>query len=255
MPDWLVGLLIVVVVTGLSIAGVEVVRRKVDHDLLKSHQEVAGFIYAVVGVIYAVLLAFVIIVVWEKFDQAAKGAEQEANQLADLSRDANAFSDSLDIPLERAVARYADLVVSEEWPRMAQGGFGEQAHMAYDTLWRIARGIRPTSAYENAWYGQLLDHLNKLGDYRRLRLLSARTTIPSMIWVLLIAGGAITISFTFLFDTPHRLSQWAMVGALSGLIAFILFLISSLDQPFDGSISVQPHAFESVVDRIDRTVR
>ena len=48
------------------------------------HNDVAGFIYAVLGVIYAVLLALVVIATWEEFGRARVTVEAEANALAEI---------------------------------------------------------------------------------------------------------------------------------------------------------------------------
>jgi hypothetical protein len=53
--------------------GPVVVRRYVTLENLAKNNEVAGFKFAVVGVLYAVLLAFAIIVVWERFSDAENG--------------------------------------------------------------------------------------------------------------------------------------------------------------------------------------
>ena len=50
-------------------------------DALARHNDVAGFIYAALGVIYAVLLALVVIAVWGEYDAASVTVEQEANAL------------------------------------------------------------------------------------------------------------------------------------------------------------------------------
>jgi hypothetical protein len=52
---------------------------------------VAGFIYAVLGIVYAVLLGFAAITVWERYDRAQASVEQEADDLAELYRDAETF--------------------------------------------------------------------------------------------------------------------------------------------------------------------
>ena len=44
----------------------------------------AGFIYAALGVIYAVLLALVVISVWEEYQAASETVEQEANATAEI---------------------------------------------------------------------------------------------------------------------------------------------------------------------------
>jgi hypothetical protein len=48
----------------LALAGFELVHRLVPVASRQRHNDVAGFIYAALGVIYAVLLALVVITVW-----------------------------------------------------------------------------------------------------------------------------------------------------------------------------------------------
>jgi hypothetical protein len=50
----------------MSMLGLLLVRRYVALNRLTINNEIAGFKFATVGELYAVLLAFVIIVVWEK---------------------------------------------------------------------------------------------------------------------------------------------------------------------------------------------
>src|SRR5579883_2735977 len=54
--------------------------------------DVAGFIYAVVGPLYAILLAFVVFVVWGHFEDAKTGVATEANEAAGIWRQATALS-------------------------------------------------------------------------------------------------------------------------------------------------------------------
>jgi protein-S-isoprenylcysteine O-methyltransferase Ste14 len=67
-----------------ALVGLSVVQRLVPVTIRKEHNDVAGFIYAVLGVIYAVLLALVVIAVWEEFGRARVTVEAEANALAEI---------------------------------------------------------------------------------------------------------------------------------------------------------------------------
>ena len=60
------------------------VQRLVPAKLRAQQNDVAGFIYAVVGVVYAVLLALVVIAVWEQFERARETVESEANAVAEI---------------------------------------------------------------------------------------------------------------------------------------------------------------------------
>ena len=50
--------------------GPVLLRRWSSYERLSSNNEIAGFKFATVGVIYSVLVAFAVIVVWEKFNDA-----------------------------------------------------------------------------------------------------------------------------------------------------------------------------------------
>ncbi len=70
LPLWLSGILVIGPPTLIAMAGPVIIRRYVKLSRLRTNNEIAGFKFATVGVIYAVLLAFAIIIVWEKFNDA-----------------------------------------------------------------------------------------------------------------------------------------------------------------------------------------
>ncbi len=67
--------------SGLS---VYLVHRYWAHEKRQEHTEVAGFIFAGVAVLYAVLLAFVVIVGWETLSSAHATTYTEADQLSNI---------------------------------------------------------------------------------------------------------------------------------------------------------------------------
>ena len=68
----------------VALAGLELVQRLVPASSRQPHNDVAGFIYAALGVIYAVLLALVVIAVGGIL-AASETVEQEANALAEIA--------------------------------------------------------------------------------------------------------------------------------------------------------------------------
>ncbi|HET9928869.1 MAG TPA: hypothetical protein VFQ09_08660 [Rubrobacter sp.] len=78
------GVLVIGAVCLVALAGLELVQRLVPADSRRPHNDVAGFIYAALGVIYAVLMALVVIAVWEEFQTASEIVEQEANASAEI---------------------------------------------------------------------------------------------------------------------------------------------------------------------------
>ena len=105
----------------VALAGLEVVQRLVPATSRQPHNDVAGFIYAALGVIYAVLIALVVIAVWEEYEAASVTVEQEANAAADIFWLADRLPEPRDTHIQELVRSYAEEVVHREWPLMEQG--------------------------------------------------------------------------------------------------------------------------------------
>jgi hypothetical protein len=231
----------------LSIAGTLLVRRLVGVEVLERHNEVAGFIYAVLGVVYAVLLGFAAITVWERYDRAQASVAQEANDLADLYRDAQTFPSDTRAKLGSQIRDYVRLTVEKEWPAMADGKSSPEVWDAYLRLWRTYYQFAPGTDQERTWYSQSLTKLNDLGDQRRMRLLMSRIgSVPAMMWVALLGTGAITIAFSFLFGTPNAVAQVVMSLGLAFMIVLVMVAIIALGEPFAGISRVGPQPFEQL---------
>ena len=252
---WIWGVLVVGTIVGLAIGGMFLVRRSVTLSTLESHNQVAGFIYSVVGVVYAVLLAFIAIVVWQQHTQVQTQIEQEANQLGDLYRNAQVFPEEVRTRLQSQIRAYGRIVLEKEWPAMAKGETSVDAWAAYNQLWRAYQQVEARNDHERLWYSKSLDQLDQLGDYRRLRVLSNRAAVPALMWVVLLATGIITIGFSFFFGTTNSSAQALMIAALSATIGFVLFLIWALNHPFAGLIRVEPVAFHHVWTIIEQSAQ
>jgi hypothetical protein len=256
MSTWLWGLLLAGATIVLAVTGAMVTRHRIGPERLKLNNEVAGFIYAVIGVVYAVLLGFSALIVWEQYDKAQVVVEEEANKLADLYRSAQTFPDDMRTEVETSLRTYARLVIDKEWPAMAEGQFSPETWDAYDHLWRIYQNFEPSNDHERTWFGESLTRMNDLGDQRRLRLLASRSeAVPNVMWIVLLGAGAVTVSFTLLFGTMNPTAHILMIAALATTIALVLFSIFAMHEPFAGVTRVEPEAFHQVLELFDRQSR
>ena len=239
-------------ITVVSVVGGLLVRRWVNVEVLERHNEVAGFIHAVIGVLYAVVLGFTAVIVWERFAEAQNNVEKAANELGDLFRDAQAFPDDVREELQTNLRSYVRLVIEKEWPAMAEGKSSPEAWEAFNQIWQSYYRFRPQNEYERVWYAQSVAILNQFGDQRRLRLLSSQSSgIPAVMWAVLVGAGAITIGFSFLFGTKNTVAQALMTGGLAMTIALVLLSIVALEHPFAGLARVEPEAFKQTKDNLD----
>jgi hypothetical protein len=82
MPLWLSGIILVGMTMLVAMSGPPLIRRRIQLDRLRVNNEVAGFKFATVWVLYAELLAFAVIVMWEKFAEAERTVAKEAGAVA-----------------------------------------------------------------------------------------------------------------------------------------------------------------------------
>lgn len=251
LPFWVVNTLLVLGMPVLSVAGLYAVRRTVSPQSLREHHDVAGFILAIVGVIYAVLLAFVVLVVWERYEDARVHLEQESNSLVDVYRLAHGLEPNTRHQVRDGVRVYAQSVIQEEWPVMQRGSMSDQTSHTLDLLWGRCTDAKVNGDRESVVLGEVLDRMTEVSDNRRLRLLGARTGVPPAMWVVLFFGAAATISFTYFFGLEKFRTQAVMTAILAVTVGLVLYLISSLQYPFSGRLGIQPEALQYAMERLD----
>ncbi|HET7270458.1 MAG TPA: DUF4239 domain-containing protein [Rubrobacter sp.] len=245
----ILGLIFVALFVAVSVGGLILVQRLVPSTKRQEHNEVAGFIYAVLGVAYAVLLGLMVVAVWQDRQAAEDAATNEANELATVFWIAHALPEPQARHTQELARSYARVVVEEEWPLMKQGKASPRAWDLLDELRSSIEAFRPTTDAQLVLYDHELQGVHDLGDARRARLLKANEGLPAILWVVLIMGGTIVVGFTYLFGLRSTRVHTLMVGALALTIALVLFTIGALDYPFRGDVRVGPGAFQSVLER------
>lgn len=243
----------VVIVAGTivaSVAGVTLVRR-LPRERLEENQDVVSVMFSAVGVLYTVLLAFMVVLVWEQFNSAEDRTEQEATRISNLLRNSSVFPAPVRSEIQERLITYTQSVIDDEWETMARGESSSTTSTAYRRVWTAYYDFHPQNEREHDFYAESISRLNELGQERRLRVISSQSSIPSILWILLVAGALITIGYLYLFAISNALLQRLMIGSVTGLLAFILFLVLALDHPFAGEISVTPDAYEDIVESFE----
>src|SRR6267142_3860762 len=109
------------IITFLSLAGLYLVRRKYSAEVLKENHEVAAIIFNAFGLLYGVVVAFVVFVTWSGYDEATKNLQLEANETLDIFHSAKAFPDPISKTIQQGLMDYAASVYDDELKRMAVG--------------------------------------------------------------------------------------------------------------------------------------
>jgi hypothetical protein len=249
--DILVSIIVVLGLTAAAVGLLAVVDRRISPRERAKHNEVAGFIYAIVGNVYAVLLALVVVAVWNQFEQAGDTVSEESSALAGVFWVSHGLPQPQGHQMQALASAYANEVVDTEWDNMAAGEPSPEGWAIVDRMRATLLEVEPTTPAETELYAEGLDQLQRLADGRRIRLVESEQGIPAVLTMVLVVGCVVTIGFTALFGLTSTLAHRIMVGSLAGLIGLVLVTVTLLDSPFSGGARVGPDEFERLLQRFE----
>lgn len=254
IPAWLFMSASVIGACALACGLLTLVRLRMTRNEQITHNDVAGPILTTIGTVLAVMMSFMVVGVWQEYDNAAQTAQQEASALSDLHHLADAYPPGIAVRIQNNVDRYVQLVVSDEWPAMKHG---RESRAAHDTAYRIAAVLnawQPSSPHEQALQARGMDYTGAFLDARRNRILENRQGIPLVLWATMLLTGFVTVVFSFYFRVDRPRAQYIMVIALTAVITLIFTLIAELDFPFRGDIAVEPYSFIHIMNALHGTL-
>jgi hypothetical protein len=251
-PTWVVGTAIVAVTSGFAIVGLALVNRFMPPGIREQHNNVANPITNIVALVYAVILAFLVIAVWQDFGKANDIAQHEASSVSDVYRAARTYPETLQRRVRAGLEDYVRLVVSEEWKLQATGRPSERSWLALEGVYKEMIDFEPKTPREQIVHAEQLREFNELLDYRRARLTMAGSGLQPVIWVVVLFGTALVIAFSWFFGTDNIRAHYVMSALMGVAIGLVLFLIASLDYPFRGGVSISAVAFEQVQENFKR---
>jgi hypothetical protein len=234
----------------VSAAGLRLTQRFVPHDRREPHNDVAGFIFAAIGVLFAVPLAFVVVAVWGNNDSARQTTFKEADALAGVYWISRQLPLPLGSQLEHETLQYANTVMDTEWPLMADGKSSPAATQLVYAMRDSVFAFNPVTAQQQVLFDHAVTHIEDLATERRARLNEAADHVPTLLWVVLIGGAAVTVGFTFLFGLSNTAAHTLMIVTLAGLIVVSLIVVKEMSVPFSGGTKVDPKAFEVFLSRL-----
>ena len=247
LPLWLSAIIMLVPATLLAMAGPVLVRRYVPLRRLRTNNEVAGFKFATVGVLYAVLLAFAVIVVWEKFNQADSDVAKEAGAAATVFRLTQGVEATHSAAIRKAMTEYLSAAIDKDWTAMEQGKASPEVTEALNRIYTAVLKFHTIDAGEQLVVAEILRQVDMISEARRARLVVADGVVPDIIWMVLFGGAFITVAFTFFFGTENLGAQTVMTGGLTILVFAGLLTIVVIDHPFAGTVKVGPEPLAAVI--------
>ena len=242
---------IIIAVAAASAGMLWLARRNPLNERFSSQLGEHSSAFDFLGIAFAILLGFVVLQAYDSYNDAKRGAEQEAQAVLELTRTASAFTPEEHERLEGTLVCYGRAVIEQGWPAMQDGGEGSPVVTDWGRRFREAAfELRVRSLIEEAAFRQLLMEQDRRIEGRRMRLAEAVRVTPPPMWFVLILGALLTVGWIVL-GADRRGSfvvQASAVASVAAMATATLLLVWFLDHPFaDESGSIRPIEMEEVL--------
>lgn len=252
VPTWVVGLVLIGGIPALAIViKVWLGRRAALSG--EAHNEVAGFLVAIVAAIYAVVVGFTIVSLYEGNVTAGQDVSTEAADLLQLHEGNFVLGPVVSARIDSDVVAYATAIV-DSWARTSQGDESAQVQISLNDIYTTLDQIKPQTDAQADFLTQAVVDIDGLSQARVARQLEALEagSLPLILWVGILLTSAVTLGFTVLFSLENKTIAYAMVIGVALVIAVNIFLLIELSYPFVGTIAVGPGKFSDVIQLIGR---
>jgi hypothetical protein len=207
------------------------------------HNELIGWQVSVLGTTYAVIVGFMLYAVWSNFQLADDNAGAEANCLLNVVRTAQGLPGGERLQIQDLARKYVNVMLSQEWPAMSQLHFSPESQRIIMQLWTVVSATKVHDAAEQTSLDHTLTEISQMTEHRRARQLQVMSSLPEILWGVLIVGAIVTIISSCMFGTVDFKLHFLQVFMLSLLVGLALVSIGDINHPFQGSVHVEPTGF------------
>lgn len=216
------------------------------HKLFSDDAEGIGALLEIVGTLYSVVYAFATYVIWGQFAAVENEILKESGALKDLILFSKALQENTRDPIVRAVRAYARAVTESEWGMLSRGEPTERTDKLFITIIAAVTEAKPQNDAEQRAHEHLLLIANQASAHRDERLALSKKRIPRTL-LLFVMLTALTILFLLLFFPFHNVVLGLVAIALTTMLLFFAhFVVTDLDNPFEGTWNVDSSPFGSL---------
>jgi hypothetical protein len=247
LPNWLFGLLTVVLFVAISLAGIFCTRSWIRgmHRQL-SHNDIVGFYLAGLTVLYGVSLGLLAIGAWSIYTETENKVAREAASLSSLYRGVSGLPEPPRSLLQKDLRDYTRHVIDVGWPLQRRGIQPTDNVATLDKFQTDFEAFEPSTEEQKILDADISRAFDALEESRSIRLDSVSAELPGPLWTLILLGALICIVATWFFHTESLKMHIWMTGLMAALLGLMVYMVAVLDNPYRGEVSVSPAPFERV---------
>ncbi|MBK9449459.1 MAG: DUF4239 domain-containing protein [Bacteroidetes bacterium] len=222
-------------------------RKLVKIKVQRSHNEVTGFLFLAIASFYALLLSFIVLVVWEQLNETIGIVSKEGSTAMTLYRDIKYYPDTVrSKPLKTAYLNFVFDVVDDEFPEMARMERARGTSESFDLVFVRMAQLDPKTPMESMLVAEMMTQLNTLAADRGQRMTTMDVEIRPPLWMPIILGALITLLCAMYLDIERLRMHFILTALLGAFIGMFLFVIVVLDHPYSGVFGLKPDSYMQI---------
>lgn len=226
------------------------VRGALDLDVRRRYHEVGNPIYLQIGVVFAILLAFVFNEVWGEYNMAAQAINGECGALHGAAMLAHELPDEQGRSVERAILNYANTVINVEWAALEHREASPEAVRAFVAMVDAAGRLNIARPADSTIQSQILSLLSQAHAYRETRIFQANQGLPIIIWLVMSFYAFVLVMFVLFAGVESRIGHLIFTSVFTSSVVLLLILVRMLDYPFEGALALNNSDFVTTIERV-----
>ena len=255
MADWLLNLpvswmaLIVFMATYLIAGGVYLVVTKLAvTEWARAFKAVSPGMLPPLGVLFALLVGFIAVEVWNNFDKAKAAVATEASALRAVVLLAGTFPEEQKARICALINRHIEVAVNQEWPEMAhqQATLSPLPTALIEAL-HEALALKHADDSQRTAQPEMVRALHTALDARRQRIVISESSVGAVKWAGILLQGLCTLVAIAMVHSDNRPACAMTLMLFATGIALSVLLIAAYTRPFTGENSVAPELLRQVI--------
>jgi fatty acid desaturase len=211
--------------------------------------DVVIFVAANYGLVYAVLLGLLTVATFQTTKDLQDHIAQEAASLSTMYNSAEGYPEPARNDLRSELRDYTHYVIEKDWPAQRRGVVPVGGDHRLQAIRQTLFAFEPTTKTQEVLHAEVIREFNTMTAAREDRLSAVSSSMPTVLWYVVIFGAVITILFLWMIHMEF-IPQVVLGGVTALFLGLITFLIYAMDHPLQGAVSVGPEPYQAVYDLV-----
>ena len=227
-----------------SVIGLSLFLKFANDKVNESTNELVVNTFNISGVLFSLLITFVVVSVWDNWEEMDTDVASESNALANMYSETFHLPDSQKEPLRKVIRLYTKSLIVDEWPAMKEGIETKVTQDYFIQLRARVHQLYNIPGDNKYFYSQIYPIYIQLSDLRRNRLHQSSDGLPPMVWYLLFTGSFVTILISFFYKAKSLKIQYLMNFLMALMFSIGMYICYDLHNPFRGDSRISSEPFQ-----------